>query len=257
MVEYVNDAGFMAWPMLMFEMVLFPLGIALLFLYKKNALIRVYALLSLLPLILAIISGVINTYKCYPDHGFVLLLFWYPMKLALIFSLPLWIFTILAFALNRWKGRSFDSQDEYDSTTFSLFVRRGVASLIDSALFMVIIVVFMLANFWVFESESINPNMYYLVELFLKVFFYIVFLVYFIWMESSAKQATLGKLAMQLKVTDMDGNRPTFGQCVGRNLFKIISSWTIFIAYILMLFNKEQQMLHDMPAKCRVVSNKN
>ena len=43
-------------------------------------------------------------------------------------------------------------------------------------------------------------------------------------MESSANQATLGKMAMGIKVTDEQGNRINFAKATGRYFSKIISS---------------------------------
>jgi uncharacterized RDD family membrane protein YckC/RNA polymerase subunit RPABC4/transcription elongation factor Spt4 len=77
--------------------------------------------------------------------------------------------------------------------------------------------------------------------------------IYFALMESSEKQATLGKLAMGIKVTDMQGNRLSFGQATGRHFAKIISSLTLLIGYIMAGFTEKKQALHDIIANCLVV----
>ena len=48
--------------------------------------------------------------------------------------------------------------------------------------------------------------------------------LYYALMESSGQQGTLGKMALGIKVTDMNGNRITFGRATGRYFSKIISS---------------------------------
>ena len=73
-------------------------------------------------------------------------------------------------------------------------------------------------------------------------------------MESSAKQATLGKLALAIKVTDLNGNRISFGRASGRYFAKIISGLIFCIGYIIAGFTEKKQALHDMIANCLVVN---
>ncbi|MDA2913784.1 RDD family protein [Acidobacteriia bacterium AH_259_A11_L15] len=79
------------------------------------------------------------------------------------------------------------------------------------------------------------------------------YLLYFAFMESSSWQATLGKKALSLMVTDSDGNRLSFGRALGRNLAKIVSSLTLLIGYLMAGFTQKKQALHDMIAGCLVV----
>jgi uncharacterized RDD family membrane protein YckC len=81
----------------------------------------------------------------------------------------------------------------------------------------------------------------------------LVFLAYFALMESSSYQATLGKMALGIKVTDIDGNKLTFGRALGRNAAKFISTIICFIGYILAAFTERKQALHDMIASTLVV----
>ena len=67
-------------------------------------------------------------------------------------------------------------------------------------------------------------------------------------MESSAKQATLGKMLLGLMVTDEAGNRISFARASGRHFAKYISSFTLFIGYIMAGFTAKKQALHDMIA---------
>lgn len=67
-------------------------------------------------------------------------------------------------------------------------------------------------------------------------------------MESSSKQATLGKMALGLKVTDEYGNRISFARASGRYFSKILSRMILFIGYIMAGFTARKQALHDMIA---------
>jgi len=80
--------------------------------------------------------------------------------------------------------------------------------------------------------------------------------LYFAIMESSAKQATLGKMALGIKVTDMDGKRLSFGKATGRHFGKIVSTLTLLIGYFMAGFTAKKQTLHDMMAGSLVVNNK-
>jgi len=78
--------------------------------------------------------------------------------------------------------------------------------------------------------------------------------VYHAYCESSEWQATLGKRAMSLRVTDVDGRPITFGRASGRHFAKIISGLIPFgIGYILAGFTEKKQAIHDMIASCLVL----
>ena len=67
-------------------------------------------------------------------------------------------------------------------------------------------------------------------------------------MESSSTQATLGKMAMSIVVTDISGNRVSFGRATGRHFAKIISAIILYIGYLMIAFTEKKQGLHDIIA---------
>ena len=72
-------------------------------------------------------------------------------------------------------------------------------------------------------------------------------------LESSANQATVGKMALGIQVTDLQGNRISFGRALGRTLAKILSGLILLIGYIMAAFTEKKQGLHDMIAGTLVV----
>jgi len=78
--------------------------------------------------------------------------------------------------------------------------------------------------------------------------------VYFAVMESSPTQGTLGKMALGIKVTDLEGNRIGFGKATGRYFGKVISALILLIGYLMVAFTQKKQGLHDMMAGCLVVN---
>lgn len=77
--------------------------------------------------------------------------------------------------------------------------------------------------------------------------------LYYSLLESSAWQATLGKKALGLEVTDLDGNRISFGRATGRFFAKIISGIILLIGYIMAGFTEKKQALHDILAGTLVI----
>jgi uncharacterized RDD family membrane protein YckC len=107
----------------------------------------------------------------------------------------------------------------------------------------------------------------------------ILLLLYFAIMESSSKQATLGKKLFDIVVTDLEGNRISFGKATVRYLCKflpgdivlsIISAisgipphFSFFIPIVVFLFvfmpaffTPKKQAFHDIVAKTMVMATK-
>jgi uncharacterized RDD family membrane protein YckC len=79
--------------------------------------------------------------------------------------------------------------------------------------------------------------------------------LYYALQESSNRQATLGKRSMGIQITDLDGNRISFGRASGRFFGVLIP--TLGVGYCLVLFTKRKQALHDVLAGCVVVRSRN
>lgn len=75
-------------------------------------------------------------------------------------------------------------------------------------------------------------------------------------MESSAKQATYGKVLMGIKVSDEAGLPLSFSRSLTRNLSKIICILTLGIGYLSGFFDKRQQCLHDKIAGTLVIKDR-
>ncbi len=78
--------------------------------------------------------------------------------------------------------------------------------------------------------------------------------LYFALMESSANQGTLGKMALGIKVTDLEGNKISFGKATGRYFGKIVSGMILYVGFIMAGFTEKKQALHDIMASCLVVN---
>lgn len=72
--------------------------------------------------------------------------------------------------------------------------------------------------------------------------------LYEAFMESSSYQATVGKMILGLKVTDLNGNRISFERATGRHFAKWLSGLILCIGYIMVGFTDRKQGLHDLLA---------
>lgn len=77
--------------------------------------------------------------------------------------------------------------------------------------------------------------------------------LYYTLLESSSEQATVGKMALGIVVTDMTGRRISFGRATGRYFGKIASWLTLCIGFLMAGFTEKKQALHDMMAGCLVI----
>jgi|GEM_PF-1123396 len=78
--------------------------------------------------------------------------------------------------------------------------------------------------------------------------------IYYALMESSHKQATLGKIGLAIIVTDRYGNRISFGRATGRYFGKFISTLILLIGFIIAGFTKKKEALHDIMAGCLIIN---
>lgn len=72
-------------------------------------------------------------------------------------------------------------------------------------------------------------------------------------MVSSNNQATLGKMALGIKVTDLNGEKLSFIRATGRHFAKILSYLILMIGFIMAAFTEKKQALHDILAGALVV----
>src|SRR6478736_3800757 len=76
----------------------------------------------------------------------------------------------------------------------------------------------------------------------------VIWVLYGTLMEASKYQATLGKIALGLIVTDINGGKLDFSKALVRNLGKLLSNFIFLIGYIMAAFTEKKQGLHDIIA---------
>jgi uncharacterized RDD family membrane protein YckC len=140
------------------------------------------------------------------------------------------------------------------------FWRRLAAALIDGLLLFAVYLAIAFVMGFIYAAITGNDEMSdYTANVIAYVAWIIAFLLgwlYWALMESSSKQATLGKMALGIVVTDVNGQRVSFGRASGRYFGKIVSQIILFIGFLMVAFTQKKQGLHDIMASCLVVVKK-
>lgn len=139
---------------------------------------------------------------------------------------------------------------EQGLTVYAGFWKRLAAFIIDWVIVYAVSLVF---GFSLGISFNYSPGGEGVADFFSGLLGIIITWVYFALMESSKKQGTVGKMALGIKVTDMNGSRISFGRATGRHFAKYISTLILFIGFMMIAFTSKKQGLHDILAKCLVV----
>lgn len=73
-------------------------------------------------------------------------------------------------------------------------------------------------------------------------------ILYYPLFDSSGLQATPGKALLDMRITDLQGQRITLKAAILRYLMKIVSGLIMCIGYLIMPFTEKKQTLHDIVA---------
>ena len=128
---------------------------------------------------------------------------------------------------------------------------RLVAYIIDAILLSIVVgVLASLLGFNMMETdwERYDPT--------INVLSLVIGWLYFALMESSERGATVGKMAMGLRVVTSEGQRLSFMNATGRYFAKIISAFILFIGFIMIAFTDKKRGLHDIIAGTLVIKNR-
>lgn len=136
----------------------------------------------------------------------------------------------------------------YMQLHFDNFGKRFCAYVLDMCMLTVVFAILGLLN------EHVN-----LIRPFVQTcVFYTITILYFSLMESSIHQATLGKMILGLTVCKINSEeRISFGRAVVRNIARLINMPLFCVGYVIIIFTKRHQGLHDFIARTSVVDTTN
>jgi uncharacterized RDD family membrane protein YckC len=133
------------------------------------------------------------------------------------------------------------------------FVRRWAALFLDQLVLSVPLAVVFIALGMADAAGSGDLSRLAMLQASAYVLYFIAAPLYYALQESSAMQATLGKRALGIKVTDLSGQRLSFGHALGRWFAAALSYLTLYIGFLMAAFTERKQALHDMVASTLVV----
>lgn len=144
------------------------------------------------------------------------------------------------------------------------FLRRWAALFLDQLILsagfyaLMFVVIFAIGIGGGFESlesmDSDDPPAWVIALYFGTTLIYVVVAgLYYSLMESSAAQATLGKMALSIKVVDSAGARLSFPHALGRWFAASLSYLTFYVGFLMAAFTQEKRALHDYVAGTAVV----
>lgn len=135
---------------------------------------------------------------------------------------------------------------------FASFDQRLLAAVIDYFILFLVYIVVVLCCFVFVNGQGERISFALLLLPLIPVFKFI----YGVFAEASAKQGTIGKILLSIKVTDMGGARVSIGLSFLRNLGKVLSVAPLFFGYLYSFLNKKQQCFHDVAAGTLVIKDR-
>jgi uncharacterized RDD family membrane protein YckC len=178
-------------------------------------------------------------------------------------AVPARQFTLLAATFSRAEtaGLGYARAGESGEDSYAGFWRRFGAAVVDGIIGVICcMVIGFLIGFVigaVAADQDANAERVFALISFTVNFAAVVFnWLYFAFFESSRLQATPGKLAVGLRVTDVNGQQISFLRATGRHFGKILSSLILFVGYMMAGWTARKQALHDMMADCLVLNRK-
>jgi len=131
---------------------------------------------------------------------------------------------------------------------FAGFWIRFVAKFIDGILQQVVVFVANLVLGAVISAAE-APTAFFVVSLTLSMLLSGAYSIFF----TGKYGATLGKMALGLKVVRAGGGAVGYGLAAGRFFAELLSSFTLLIGYIIAAFDDEKRTLHDRICNTRVI----
>ena len=138
-----------------------------------------------------------------------------------------------------------------ETASFAGFWKRFAAGAID--LFITVLIGFVAGGTIGFLMGASGYNID-AIQALAQVCGYLASWIFYAAFESSELQATPGKRALGIQVTDLAGKRISFGRASGRFFSKYLSCLILFIGFVMIGLTKKKQGLHDIIAGCLVVN---
>lgn len=132
---------------------------------------------------------------------------------------------------------------------------RFLAKLLDSFILSTVSIVFLMVFFFLeflnlpgSDASSFKPT-FSIIASIAELLITIGYTIYFV----GKFGATPGKMICQLKIITAEGEKVTYGRAAARFFAEMLSSFTMGIGYLMVVFNDEKKALHDVICNTRVI----
>ena len=146
-----------------------------------------------------------------------------------------------------------------EATCYASFGRRMVAWMIDvcilTAVRFTLFGVMGGVAIWVENAGLDSDNTKVTLVFTLIALLYLCAWPYYALLEGSARQGTVGKLAMGIRVEDIEGGCATRVQTSVRFFLRLVSALLLGCGFLMAAFTRRRQALHDIGANCIVTMN--
>jgi uncharacterized RDD family membrane protein YckC len=134
---------------------------------------------------------------------------------------------------------------------FATIGRRFLAVFIDGIIIDIVLfpAIILLVGFQGITHKGLSPGvsaLVYLVQYLVPAAYEIILI--------GAFGATLGKMAMKIKVVTPEGRPVSYGRATGRYFAKMLSGIILCIGYLMAFWDDEKRALHDRICKTRVIA---
>lgn len=149
-------------------------------------------------------------------------------------------------------GKFTDRDEESESIEYASFFTRFAAAFLDGIITNILSLAIGFTSGLILVAANIDPTEPAIQALF-NIIGVLVVWFYCAGFNSSSYQATPGKMAVGIKVTDINGRRIGFGRASGRFIAKLPSALLLMIGYLMQPFTQKKQALHDIMAGTIVI----
>lgn len=142
-----------------------------------------------------------------------------------------------------------------EKSIYAGFIKRIGAFIVDTIIYILINTIIVSIVIAIIRAifNDFNVNSFYNIGFLSMTSFFIVFILYFAFSESSNMQGSLGKRLTKIVVVDQKGCKLNFSKAFIRAVAKFFSLLFLF-GYIFMFFNKKRQALHDFISNTTVIN---
>jgi uncharacterized RDD family membrane protein YckC/Tfp pilus assembly protein PilE len=153
-----------------------------------------------------------------------------------------------------YSGTRLDTRTE--DVVYAGFFRRWAALFLDQLIItipLLVALILLAVAFGLFGTDHNSETGFAVLQSLYYLLYLITAGLYYAGLESSKHQATFGKRALGIKVTDDAGNRISFTNALGRWAAASLSYLTCYIGFLMAAFTERKRALHDMVAGTLVV----